>query len=87
MPVLVEGRRGPVMAGDHSGLGVGDAFEIGKRRFVVSGVYHSGNRFEDVGVALPLVGVVLPVVRVVLPVLGVAAPVVGVPEPEAPDWP
>ena len=52
--VVVEGRRGTVMAGDHSGLGVGDAFEVGKRRFVVAGVYHSGNRFEDLGVALPL---------------------------------
>ncbi|HUK98265.1 MAG TPA: FtsX-like permease family protein [Gaiellaceae bacterium] len=52
--VVVRGRRGPVMAGDHSGKQVGQVVTVGKRRFRVSGVYHSGDRFEDLGLVVPL---------------------------------
>jgi putative ABC transport system permease protein len=52
--VLLRGRRGAVLAGDHSGKDVGDEVQVGKRMFTVDGVYHSGDRFEDLGVVLPL---------------------------------
>jgi putative ABC transport system permease protein len=52
--VVVEGTRGEAMAGDHSELHVGDSVQIGGRRFGISGIYHSGNRFEDLGMVLPL---------------------------------
>ena len=35
-------------------LGPGDVLHVEKRAFRIAGVYHSGNRFEDVGAVLPL---------------------------------
>jgi putative ABC transport system permease protein len=52
--VIVEGRRGEVLAGDQSGKHVGEAVELEGRRFTIDGIYHSGDRFEDLGIALPL---------------------------------
>ena len=52
--VVLSGRRGTLMAGDRSGKHVGDSVIVGKRRFVVAGIYHSGDRFEDLGIVLPL---------------------------------
>jgi putative ABC transport system permease protein len=52
--VLVRGRRDAVMAGNHSGKDVGDSIRVGSRTFTVDGVYHSGDRFEDLGFVLPL---------------------------------
>ena len=52
--VLVAGRRGTLLAGDHSGKRLGSNVRIGGRAFAVTGIYHSGDRFEDLGVALPL---------------------------------
>jgi putative ABC transport system permease protein len=51
---LVTGGRGGALAGDHFGAQVGDTLRIGRRTFRVGGVYHSGDRFEDEGVVLPL---------------------------------
>jgi putative ABC transport system permease protein len=52
--VVVAGRRGTVMAGDRSGKRVGSIVRVGARSFRVAGIYHSGDRFEDLGVVLPL---------------------------------
>jgi putative ABC transport system permease protein len=52
--VVLRGRRGTVMAGDHSGKQVGDSFTVANRRFVVRGIFHSGDHFEDLGYVLPL---------------------------------
>ena len=52
--VVVDGARGTAMAGDHSGLHVGQTARFGRQSFRISGLYHSGNRFEDLGVVLPL---------------------------------
>jgi putative ABC transport system permease protein len=52
--VLVAGRRGVLLAGDHSGKRLGSIVRIGGRAFRVSGTFHSGDRFEDLGVVLPL---------------------------------
>jgi putative ABC transport system permease protein len=52
--VVVQGRRSAVMAGDHSGKHVGRAVQLGARTFTVGGLYHSGDRFEDLGLVLPL---------------------------------
>ncbi len=52
--VVTQGVRGPVLAGDHSREHVGDVIRLGGREFHVSGVYHSGDRFEDLGIVLPL---------------------------------
>src|SRR5262245_13946558 len=52
--VLLRGRRGAVLAGDRSKKDVGDEVRIGTRTFTIAGVYHSGDRFEDLGVVLPL---------------------------------
>ena len=52
--VVVAGRRGAVMAGDHSDKRLGEVFRIAGRAFTVEGIYHSGDRFEDLGVVLPL---------------------------------
>jgi putative ABC transport system permease protein len=52
--VIVRGERGEVLAGDHSGKRVGETIVLEGRRFTVDGIYHSGDRFEDLGVALPL---------------------------------
>ncbi len=52
--VIVAGSRGPVLAGDHSGKQLGQAVKIAGRVFKVGGIYHSGDRFEDLGMVLPL---------------------------------
>ena len=52
--VVVSGVRGPAMAGDHSGLHLGQTVVLDRRRFRIAGIYASGDRFEDVGVVLPL---------------------------------
>jgi putative ABC transport system permease protein len=52
--VIVAGERGAVLAGDHSGKHLGQAVEIAGRSFTVNGIYHSGDRFEDLGVVLAL---------------------------------
>lgn len=52
--VVVAGRRGRTLAGDRSGRRVGSAVRLGGRTFRIAGLYHSGDRFEDVGVVLPL---------------------------------
>lgn len=52
--VIVEGRRSAVMAGDHSGKHVGQTVQLGARTFTVGGIFHSGDRFEDLGIELPL---------------------------------
>src|SRR5262249_51903511 len=52
--VVVDGSRGPVMTGDHSGKHVGQVVHLAGRPFTVAGVYHSGDRFEDLGIVLPL---------------------------------
>jgi putative ABC transport system permease protein len=51
---LVDGTRSGAIAGDHFGARVGETLTIGKHRFRVSGLFHSGDRFEDSGVVLPL---------------------------------
>jgi putative ABC transport system permease protein len=52
--VVTGGRRGEVMAGDHSGKQLGETLRLGGRDYRVAGIYHSGDRFEDLGVVLPL---------------------------------
>jgi putative ABC transport system permease protein len=52
--VIVQGRRGAVLAGDHSQKQVGQVVRLGGRSFTVAGIYHSGDRFEDLGMVLPL---------------------------------
>jgi putative ABC transport system permease protein len=52
--VVVDGSRSPVMAGDKSGYRVGQRVTLDKRMFTIGGIYHSGDRFEDVGLVLPL---------------------------------
>jgi putative ABC transport system permease protein len=52
--VLLSGTRGTLMAGDHSDKHLGERVVVGNRRFTVSGIYHSGDRFEDLGLVLPL---------------------------------
>jgi putative ABC transport system permease protein len=52
--VVVAGSRGSAMAGDHSGKKPGESIRLLGRSFTVSGIYHSGDRFEDLGIVLPL---------------------------------
>lgn len=52
--VIVAGTRAPVLAGDHSGKRLGQPVEIAGRAFTIGGIYHSGDRFEDLGLVLPL---------------------------------
>ena len=52
--VVVDGVRGAVMAGDHSGKRLGETVRVAGRAFRVGGIYHSGDRFEDLGIVLPL---------------------------------
>jgi putative ABC transport system permease protein len=52
--VVVAGGRAPVMAGDHSGKRLGESVQVGRRSFTIAGIYHSGDRFEDLGIVLPL---------------------------------
>jgi putative ABC transport system permease protein len=49
---LVRGTRGGALVGDR--FGDADVVRIGDRTFRVTGVFHSGNRFEDQAVVLPL---------------------------------
>jgi putative ABC transport system permease protein len=51
---LVRGFRGSVLVGDRFGARLGDVLRIGGRSFRVTGVVHSGDRFEDQSVLLPL---------------------------------
>jgi putative ABC transport system permease protein len=51
---LLSGNRNGALAGDHFGARIGETLMIGARSFRVSGIFHSGNRFEDQGVVLPL---------------------------------
>jgi putative ABC transport system permease protein len=51
---LVSGTRAGALAGDHFDAHVGGPVRIGRRSFPVTGIFHSGNRFEDSGVVLPL---------------------------------
>lgn len=51
---LVAGDRSGALVGDAFPAKVGDTLRIGRRTFRVSGVFHSGDRFEDQGVVLPL---------------------------------
>jgi putative ABC transport system permease protein len=55
--VVTGGRRGEVMAGDHSGKQLGETLKLGGREYRIAGIYHSGDRFEDLGVVLPLAAV------------------------------
>lgn len=62
--VITDGRRAvgaEAMVGDGAvdllGLGAGGSVTIGGRSFRVAGVFHSGNRFVDNGVVLPLASV------------------------------
>ena len=51
---LVSGDRSGALVGDQFGAHAGETLRIGTRTFRVSGVVHSGDRFEDQGVVLPL---------------------------------
>jgi putative ABC transport system permease protein len=51
---LVAGDRSGALAGDAFGAHVGDTLRIGAHEARVTGVFHSGDRFEDQGVVLPL---------------------------------
>jgi putative ABC transport system permease protein len=57
--VIVSGRRGSgLLAGVHSGLHLGQGLTLrtpaGRRSYTVEGIYASGDRYEDLGVVLPL---------------------------------
>jgi putative ABC transport system permease protein len=52
--VVVRGKRGFAMAGDHSGKRLGQTVRVAGRSFTIGGIYHSGDRFEDLGITLPL---------------------------------
>jgi putative ABC transport system permease protein len=59
--VVIAGRRAQgneAMLGEEAAkalhLGPGDTLHIGKRAFTIAGVYHSGDRFVDLGATLPL---------------------------------
>ncbi len=56
--VLLAGRapagRGEAIVGDRSGRRLGQLLPVDRRRFRVVGVFHSGDRFLDNGVVLPL---------------------------------
>ena len=51
---LIAGNRTGALVGNHFGAHIGQALRIGTRTFRVTGVFHSGDRFEDQGVVLPL---------------------------------
>ncbi len=52
--VVVGGVRGTAMAGDRSGKRVGEVVRVAGRPFKIVGLFHSGDRFEDLGIVLPL---------------------------------
>lgn len=51
---LVRGSRTGALIGDRFPGRLGETLTIGGRRFRVGGVFHSGDRFEDNGIVLPL---------------------------------
>jgi putative ABC transport system permease protein len=51
---LVRGDRSGALIGDSFPGRIGETLELAGRSFRVGGVFHSGNRFEDNGVVLPL---------------------------------
>ncbi|HUZ98870.1 MAG TPA: FtsX-like permease family protein [Gaiellaceae bacterium] len=51
---LVDGTRTGALAGNNFGARIGEKLRIGRRTFPVTGIFHSGDRFEDNGVVLPL---------------------------------
>jgi putative ABC transport system permease protein len=51
---LANGTRSGALAGDRFGAHIGEMLRIGRRTFPVTGIFHSGDRFEDNGVVLPL---------------------------------
>ena len=51
---LVRGDRSGALIGDSFPGGIGETLELAGRSFRVAGVFHSGNRFEDNGIVLPL---------------------------------
>ena len=51
---LIEGKRTGALAGDHFDAKLGELLHIGRRTFPVTGIFHSGDRFEDSGIVLPL---------------------------------
>ena len=51
---LVRGTRGGAIVGDAFGAAPGSTVSIGAHRYRVTGVFHSGDRFEDQAVVLPL---------------------------------
>jgi putative ABC transport system permease protein len=51
---LVAGARSGALVGDRFGARLGETLRVGTRAFRVSGVFHSGDRFEDHGVVLSL---------------------------------
>src|SRR5205823_937018 len=55
---LVDGTRGGLLLGDGAArelhLRPGGTLQIAGRNFRVTGIYHSGDRFEDTGAVLPL---------------------------------
>ena len=57
--VITEGRPprpGEILVGDRASLDVrvGSVVQIARRRYRVAGLYHTGDRFEDIGAVLPL---------------------------------
>jgi putative ABC transport system permease protein len=52
--VITAGHRGGLLAGDHSQEHLGEVVRLAGRSFTVDGIYASGDRFEDLGVVLPL---------------------------------
>jgi putative ABC transport system permease protein len=55
--VVTDGVKGRVLAGDRSRKHLGEVLHLGGRDYRVAGIYHSGDRFEDLGVVLPLAAV------------------------------
>jgi putative ABC transport system permease protein len=51
---LLSGDRSGAVVGDRFGMRAGQTLHVGSRAFRVSGVFHSGDRFEDQAVVLPL---------------------------------
>jgi putative ABC transport system permease protein len=51
---LIAGNRSGALAGDHFGAHIGETLRIGSHRIAVTGVFHTGDRFEDNGIVLPL---------------------------------
>jgi len=56
---VVRGTRAGAIIGDHFGAHLGEMLHVGRHAFPVTGIFHSGDRFEDDGVVLPLATVQL----------------------------